>query len=77
MSKRNLKKNVQTFTTVLRYLKIYRIHFIISLLFTAISVAFMLYIPILVGNAIDLAIGAGRVDLSGIQKILIQGIYWT
>ena len=72
MSKRNLKKNLQTFATVLRYLKRYRFHFIISLLFTAISVALTLYIPILVGNAIDLAIGKNSVDFDGIGAILLQ-----
>lgn len=72
MSKRNLKKNLKTFSSVLRYLKIYRIHFIVSLLFTAASVALTLYVPILVGDAIDLAIGRGVVDLSAIQSILLQ-----
>lgn len=67
-----LKQNVKTFGVVLRYLKIYRIHFIVSLLFTAVSVALTLYIPILIGNAIDLAIGTNLVDLAGIQKILVQ-----
>ncbi len=71
MKKANLKESVKTFGTVLRYLKIYRIHFIISLLFTAISVALTLYVPILVGQAIDLAIGKGLVDLSAIGKILL------
>lgn len=73
MSKKkiNVKESVKTFGTVLRYLKIYRIHFILSLFFTAISVALTLYVPILVGRAIDLAIGRGLVDLSGIGKILI------
>lgn len=67
-----LKQNVKTFGTVLRYLKIYRIHFLVSLIFTAASVALTLYIPILIGNAIDLAIGMNLVDLNGIQKILLQ-----
>lgn len=67
-----LKQNLKTFGNVLRYLKFYRIHFLVSLLFTAISVALTLYIPILIGNAIDLAIGIGLVDFNGIQKILLQ-----
>lgn len=71
MSKMNLKENVKTFGTVLKYLKIYRIHFIVSLIFTAISVALTLYIPILVGNAIDLAVGKDNVDMTNVYRILI------
>ena len=54
----------------MRYLKKYRIHFILSLILTAISVALTLYVPILVGKAIDLAIGEGLVDIEGIFMIL-------
>lgn len=71
MSKMNLKENIKTFGTVLKCLKIYRIHFIVSLIFTAISVALTLYIPILVGNAIDLAVGKDNVDMTGIYRILV------
>ena len=67
-----LKENFKTFGTVLRYLKLYRIHFIISLLCTALSVSLSLYIPILVGNAIDHAIGAGNVNFTAIGAILLQ-----
>ncbi len=66
------KANLKTFGTVLRYLKIFRIHFILSLIFTALSVALTLYIPILVGNAIDLAVDRGLVDLDGIGAILLK-----
>ena len=66
------KKNLKTFGTVLRFLKIYRVHFIVSLLFTAISVGLSLYVPILVGEAIDLAIGHGLVDLSAVGALLVQ-----
>ena len=65
-----IKENVKTFGIVLRYLKIYRLHFLISLLFTALSVALTLYVPILIGNAIDLAIGKNQVDIPAIAKIL-------
>ena len=66
------KNNLKTFGTVLRYLKIFRVHFALSLLFTAASVALTLYVPILVGQAIDLAVERGAVDLSGIETILIK-----
>ena len=66
------KKNLKTFGKVLSYLKIYRIHFILSLIFTAISVALTLYVPILVGDAIDLAVGPDNVDMAGIGRILLK-----
>ena len=68
----SLKKNVKTFGTVLKFLKLYRIHFILSLLLTAVSVGLTLYIPILVGQAIDKAVGTGAVDMSAIGVILIK-----
>ena len=64
--------NIKTFFKVVRYLKIYKIHFILSLIFTAISVALTLYVPILIGQAIDLAIGVDQVDIDGIIGILTK-----
>ena len=65
-SKPSLKKNCSTFFKVLKHLKKYRIIFAISLLLTAISVGLTLYVPILIGQTIDLALGKDAVDLSGI-----------
>ena len=61
-----------TLKKVLKYLKKYRILFAVSLVLAAAIVALTLYIPILVGNAIDLAIGEGKVDFDGIFEILIK-----
>ncbi|MBO5270408.1 MAG: ABC transporter ATP-binding protein, partial [Clostridia bacterium] len=55
---------------VFRYLRGYRVHLILSLLFAAISVALTLYVPILVGEAIDHAIEEGKVDFDAILPIL-------
>ena len=71
-NKGSLKGSVSTFFKVLKYLKKYRFHFIVSLIFTAVSVGLTLYVPILVGDAIDLAIGEGNVDMSGILAILLK-----
>ena len=71
-NKGSLKASVSTFFKVLKYLKKYRFHFIVSLIFTAVSVGLTLYVPILVGDAIDLAVGAGNVDMSGILAILLK-----
>ena len=64
--KPSLKKNVSTFFKVLKYLKKYQILFAISLILTAAVVGLTLYVPILIGQAIDLAIGKDNVDLTQI-----------
>ncbi len=61
-----------TIKKVLGYLKAYKFLFALSLILAAAVVAGTLYIPILVGDAIDLAIDAGRVDFDGIFKILVK-----
>ena len=68
----DLKGNLKTFGTVLKYLKIYRIHFVVSLIFTAITVGLSLYIPILIGQAIDLAIGPDHGNMQEITTIIIK-----
>ena len=55
---------------ILGYLKKYRFLIALSLILAGISVALTLYVPILVGNAIDLIIGPGQVDLPGVLVIL-------
>ena len=66
------QKKLKTFVEILRYLKIYRIHFALSLLFTAACVALTLYVPILIGQAIDRALGPNTVDFYAITRILIK-----
>ncbi len=63
---------IKTFFQILKYLKIYRIHFTVSVILTAVTVALTLYVPILIGQAIDLAVGKGDVDIDGITAILIK-----
>lgn len=71
-SKASLKNNISTFLKVLKYLKGYLPLFIISVLLTLAVVILTLYVPILIGQAIDLAIGEGNVDIEGIAQILIK-----
>lgn len=74
MSKKSDKLSVKTsasvFFKVMKYLKKYKLLFIISLIFTLGVVALTLYVPILIGNTIDLAIGKDNVDISAILKKL-------
>ena len=73
MKKRtSLTKSASTFFKVLKYLKGYLPLFIISLILTLAVVILTLYVPILIGKAIDLAIGKGNVDIARIKEILIQ-----
>lgn len=72
-----IKKNAgasisATVKKVLKYLNKYKFLFAVSLVLAAVIVALTLYIPILVGNAIDLAIGKGQVDFDGIFNILVK-----
>lgn len=62
----------ETFKRVLVYIDKYKYYLILSMLFAFVSVALVLYAPILVGNAIDCIIGPGNVDFSKITSILIK-----
>ncbi len=62
----------QTVAKVLKYLNRYRWLFFFSLLLAVAVVALTLYLPILIGDAIDLAVGKGKVDFDGILSILVE-----
>lgn len=65
-------KNNGTLKKVLKLLDT-KIHLILlSILMAAVVVAFTLYVPILVGDAIDLIVEAGNVDITAIISILIR-----
>lgn len=59
-----------TVKTVLKYLKKYIPLIALSLLLAAATVAMTLYVPILIGRAIDLITEQGKVDFNGIKDIL-------
>lgn len=56
---------------VLRYSKPYIAYFVFALIFALISVGCTLYIPVLIGQAIDNIISAGNVNFANIGQILI------
>ncbi len=73
MAKQNKKKlDTNTIRQVLHYIRRYRVLLGLSLLFAFVSAVLSLYIPILVGRAIDCAIGVGQVDMDAIVALLIQ-----
>ena len=57
---------------VIAYISKYKFWIFLSILFAAVTVALSLYIPILVGNAIDLIIEKDNVNFDEILKILIK-----
>lgn len=66
-----MKKGI--FKRLWQYVGKYRWVFILSLLTSAIYVTCQLYLPILFGDATDLILGEGAVDLQGLIKIGISG----
>ncbi len=68
------KKNPSTLSKVLRYIGKYKLLLPISLLFALVTVALTLFLPMLIGEAIDLIIKAGSVDFDGIASILTKAI---
>ena len=66
MKKRN------TMRRLLRYLKKYWLLLILSLLFAALTVVMTLYLPILIGQAVDLIVAPGQVEFSTIARLLLK-----
>ena len=64
------KKNGGTLRRALKYIGRYRLLLPVSTLFAVITVALTLYIPVLIGDAIDLITGKGEVRLDAILQIL-------
>ena len=57
---------------VLSYLKPYRMLVALSVFLSAAVVALTLYVPVLIGRAIDHILGKGQVDFAGILPLLIR-----
>lgn len=66
------KNNKETMKRVLKYIRKYTPALVLSLLLAGLTVLLTLYIPILTGNAVDLIIGKGQVDMPGIFAIMIK-----
>ena len=57
---------------VFSYIGRYKYVLFLSLLLAVLSVGLTLYVPVLVGNAIDFIIGKGKVDFDSVIKILFK-----
>ena len=58
-----------TIKRVLKHIGAYRWLVLLSLVLSAVTVALTLYIPILIGQAVDLITGEGQVDFDGLFRI--------
>lgn len=63
-----------TIKKVWNYMKNYRMLLIISFVFATINVVLSLYIPILIGAAIDQIVGKGKVDFVKIREALLLSV---
>ncbi len=61
-----------TLKRVLSLLKPYRLLILLSVLFSAATVGLTLYIPVLVGRAIDHILGPGQVDFAAVGGLLLR-----
>ena len=67
-----MKNQKETLRKVLHYVRPYSVSLIGSLLLALLFVIMSLYIPILVGQAIDFIVDKGLVDFSAVMQKLIQ-----
>lgn len=61
-----------TWNKVFHYIGRYWFMVVLSLLLAAVTVALTLYVPILTGDAIDLMIGPGKVDMEAVLKVVMM-----
>ncbi len=57
---------------ILHYLKPYWFFMLCSLIFAAVSSLLALYLPVLTGQAVDIVIGKGQVDMGAIKSVIFK-----
>ena len=72
MSRAKQKAQPGTMKKVLEYLRPYMGLVVLSVLLAAVTVALTLYVPVLIGRAIDLIVGPGQVDMQGILRLILR-----
>lgn len=65
-----MKKNV--LKRIIKTIKPYRVYVVLSTITALISVAMLLYIPVLIGNGVDLIVGKDNVNFDGLVMILVK-----
>jgi len=65
-------QNGATLKRVFRYLKYHSMFLVVALMLSVISVGLSLYLPILVGDAVDVIAGEGDVDFTYLSAVFIK-----
>ena len=69
---RKMTMNSKTFKKIFLYIGSYKWLMAVSILFSVLIVAMTLYLPIIIGQAIDLILGKGSVDFKGMLTLLLR-----
>ncbi len=72
MAKKKLSVRRGTVKQMFQYVKKHSLFVVLSILFAAVSVALTLYVPILIGDAVDLIVAPGQVAFNEIGSILLR-----
>ena len=72
MAKKMEAGQTQTLKKVLHYMKPYRFFLLFSVILAAITVASTLYLPLLIGKAVDCIVGKDNVNFDGLITVLIK-----
>ncbi len=64
-----------TIFRILKYTRPYIVYLVLTILCTFIGISLSLFVPVLIGRAVDMAVSAGQVDFAGLGRtVLILGI---
>ncbi|MGM9652415.1 MAG: ABC transporter ATP-binding protein [Eubacteriales bacterium] len=74
MKKKAKNMNTATLKKVLLHIRRYRALLLVSILLAAVSVALTLYVPILIGRAIDCILAPGQVSFAEIVPLLLTAL---
>ena len=74
MKKKTKGMNTATLKKVLLHIRRYRALLLVSILLAAVSVALTLYVPILIGRAIDCILAPGQVSFAEIVPLLLTAL---
>lgn len=66
------KTDTKTLKRVMKYIGRYKLSLVVSILCALVYALLSLYVPILTGDAIDMAIGKGNVDFDGLSALLAR-----
>lgn len=64
--------NKQALLKIIKYIGKFKALLLISVLLSVITVLLTLYVPIVIGDAIDLIVGKNNVDFSGVAELIIK-----